>query len=245
MSAPGTGALEVTGDRPTLSTADVRAMARRDVVGPVLALAPIAVVLGAVTSASMPALQAWSGGPLLVSGAAQFAIVSLAAAGSGGGAIVATAAVLTSRCAIYGAALAPRLAGQPTWFRVLAAYLLVDQNFAMVDARREITDPRDLRTYYIGVSVPVYAVWLSAMAVGVAIGSSVPSGWRLDLAMVVLVVAMLRPALKSRPAISAAAAGAVVAWLGSGLVGGLGLLLGAVAGMLAGAHAARRTEVPA
>ena len=218
---------------------DVRAMARTDVVGPLVALMPIAVVLGAITSAAMPALEAWSGGPLLVSGAAQFAIVSLAGAGSGAGAVLATTAVLTSRCAIYGAALAPRFAGQPRWFRVVAAYLLVDQNFSMLDARREITDPRDLRTYYLRVSMPIYAVWLTAMAVGVAVGSAVPAEWRLDLTMVVLVVSMLRPALRTRPAIRAATVAAVTAWLGSGLVGGLGLLLGAFAGMVAGSRSVR------
>lgn len=207
-----------------------------DAVPLIVALAPIGCVAGAVGAAVSGRAAGWAAGPLLVSGTAHFAMLSLAATAPVSA--VAVGVVVSLRCLIYSAALAPDFAEQPRWFRVLGAYLLFDQVFALVEMRREVlADPDRYRRYYLAMALPTYGSWLSAMAVGAVAGTLFPEAVRLELAVVALVVAMLRPALTTPTARVVAATAGATTVVAAVLPHGTALVVGAAVGMFAGARA--------
>lgn len=205
-----------------------------DAIGPAVALAPIGLVVGALSAEVMASGAAWLTGPLLVSGAAQLALVALTTSGASAVAILVTIVLLTSRCAVYGAALSTRFEAQPRWFRWLGAYVLIDQIYVLVDSRLdELPDARSFRQYYLAGIAPMYGTWLVATAVGVLAGQTIPDEWRLELAFVVLVAVLLRGALVSRSAWIGAIVAGITTLLVGPLVGGAALLIGIGSGLVA------------
>lgn len=200
-----------------------------------LALAPIGLALGAAVSTSpLAGMSGWIAGPLLLSGAAHFAMISTLVEGSGATAALFTALVLSSRLLLYSAALAPRFRAQPSWFRWVGAHLIIDQSFVMVDENVPLDEtPARFRRYWFGCTLPLVAVWVATITVGMAIGPRLPDGWRLELAGAILVTSMLRPAVAERSGRLAAVIGGAATFVLAGLPLGTGLLVGSVVAITA------------
>lgn len=205
-------------------------------VAPVLlALLPLGWALGVTTAATpIGPLAGWAGGPLLLSGAAHFALLSVYAGGAGMLAAMATALAISSRGLIYSAALSGPLANQPAWFRALAPYFLVDQMYVLTDewCRRGVA-PRALRRAFLTAGSALWLTWIAAISAGMLVGPIVPAGWRMELVLGALLAGMLRGALVDRAATAAAGAGAAIALAATALPAGLGIVLGTVAGVVA------------
>jgi predicted branched-subunit amino acid permease len=205
-------------------------------VAPVLvALLPLGWALGVATAAApIGGLAGWAGGPLLVSGAAHFALLSVYASGAGAAAAIATALAISSRGLIYSAALSEPFASQPRWFRAVAPYLLVDQVFVLADAwYREGVEAQALRRAYLIAGSALWVTWVAAISAGMLIGPVIPSSWRVDLVLGALLVAMLKTALTDRAAAVAAGTAAAIATASTALPDGLGIVFGAVGGAVA------------
>ena len=200
-----------------------------------LALAPIGLALGAAVSTSpLAGMSGWIAGPLLLSGAAHFAMISTLVEGSGAAAALFTALVLSTRLLLYSAALAPRFRAQPVWFRWVGAHFIVDQSFVMVDENVPLDEtPARFRRYWFGCTLPLVAVWVTTITVGMAIGPRLPDGWRLELAGAILITSMLRPAVAERSGRIAAVIGGAATFVLAGLPLGTGLLVGSVVGITA------------
>ncbi|HEX6311559.1 MAG TPA: AzlC family ABC transporter permease [Acidimicrobiia bacterium] len=210
--------------------------------GVCIGLAPIGFVLGVtIGESSIDGPIGWAGGPLLASGAAHFALLAALGQGSTAVAAVATAVALSTRNALYSAALASRFRHQPRWFRWLGPYFLVDQLFAMVDEEhRAHPDPAHFRRYYLTIGVMLAGMWAVVVALGVAVGPVLPAALRVELMVVVLVVAMLWPSLVRGSDRVGAGVAAAVAVFASLLPLGSGLVVAALAGMAAAAVWERR-----
>ncbi len=200
-----------------------------------LALLPLGWALGVATAAApIGRLAGWAGGPLLLSGAAHFALLSVYASGAGVLAAIATALAISSRGLIYSAALSGPLASQPTWFRAVAPYFLVDQMFVVTDGwYRRGVGPRALRRAFLTAGAALWVTWIAAISAGMLVGPVVPSTWRVELVLGALLAGMLRGALVDRVAVAAAGAGAAIAMAATGLPAGLGIVLGTLGGVLA------------
>jgi predicted branched-subunit amino acid permease len=214
------------------------ARAVRHTVGVCLALAPVGFVLGVTIRESViSGLTGWVGGPLLASGAAHFAFLAVLDRGDGALVAVTTAVAVSSRTVLYSAALSTRFRSQPRWFRWLAPYFLVDQLFAMVEEEHDRNPgATHFRLYYLTIGVMLVTTWSTVIAAGILLGPIVPADVRVELLVVVLVVAMLRPALAVSTGWIAAATAALVAAAGGWLPTGSGLLVGALVGMAAAAR---------
>ena len=200
-----------------------------------LALAPVAFALGAaVTDSAFTGLSGWLAGPLLLSGAAQFAMISVLADGAGAITALIAALVLSSRLLLFSAALSPRFRDQPLWFRAIGPHFLVDQTYILVDEHVPVDEePQRFRRYWFGCTLPMVAVWVAMISVGMALGPVVPAGWRLELAGAVLITTMLRPALADRSGLIAAIVGGVSTYLLADVVGASAVIAGATVGMAA------------
>ena len=194
---------------------------------------PFALVLGvAINESAMPTAVAWSTNVVVFAGAAQLATVSLAATATWL-TLVATAAVINLRHVMYSAALAPRFTDQPRWFRWIGPYLLIDQLFALVSVRDELSS-REWRRVYLTTGVFFFTAWLVSVSLGLVVGSAIPTSWRLDVAPAVMFAGLVVVGLTTRPGVVAAVTGAGVCFLALGVPNNGGILIGAASGVIAG-----------
>jgi len=213
-----------------------------------VAIAPmlVGVVPFGLVAGATPVANGLGGGAAIGLSSVVFAGASqLAAAdvlGHGGSALVATLAACTInlRMLLYSASLAPHLARETLGRRLAAAYLLTDQAYAVSITRWTTAGDRPDRrlSFYLGGGLLLWAVWQVSTIAGVLIGSAVPKDLPLDFAVPLVFLVLLVPAISSRPAAAAAMFGgaAAVAAAQAG-AGPLSVMVGAVAGIVAGAAA--------
>jgi predicted branched-subunit amino acid permease len=214
----------------------------REMVPAAVGVLPFATMIGvAIGNSPIADLVGWVAGLVVAGGSAHLAITASVTVGAGFFATVATALLINSRTLIYGALLGPALRSQPRWFRWVASYALVDQLYAMVSS---VTDRGDryVRSYYLGGMVVLWSAYMAGVAAGIILGPVLPTSIPLAMAIPILFLAMLTPALKDRPAKAAAVAAMSAAIAGSALPAGMGMIAGIGAGVLVGALVEARTD---
>ena len=110
--------------------------------------------------------------------------------------------------------------------------------FSVLRFRREPSMPR--RDYYLGAALPLWVLWQLTTAAGVILGAQVPPSWQLEFAIPLTFLALLAPAVRDRPGLSAAIVAGILALTLQGLPFNLGLILASFAGIGAGTAAERR-----
>lgn len=178
----------------------------------------------------------------IFAGASQLAAIELLGQGASVAVVVTTVVVINLRVAMYSASLAPHLAAEPTHRRVLGAYLLTDQAFAVSITRflrRGEEEPHRF-AFYLGAALPMWLVWQPSTVAGALVGDQVPEGIPIGFAVPLAFLALLMPAITDRPALAAALVGGGVATVGAGWPANLGMPLGALAGVAVGFLLARR-----
>jgi predicted branched-subunit amino acid permease len=207
-----------------------------DILPLVIPAIPFGFVLGlAITESEMPLWAAWLTSPLIFAGAAQLTMVTIAGSASLW-AIISAVLVINSRHVMYSAALAPPFRHQPRWLRWLAPFLMVDQVFALAVLRND-DPPESFRRYYLTIGIVFFAVWNLVVPLGMVVGPIIPESWQLDFAPVVMFAGLTLFAVKRVPAGVAALVGGLVSLAAAGLSDRLGILVGAVTGVIAGAIA--------
>lgn len=197
---------------------------------------PFAFVIGlAVTESAMPAWVAWLSSPLVFAGASQLALITLAGSASVW-AIITAVLVINTRHVMYSAAMAPTFRTQPRWMRWFGPFLMVDQVFALA-ALQTHRSPADFRRYYLTIAITLYLIWNTAVPLGMLIGPVIPDSWRLDFAPPIMFAGLTLFAVKKVPAGVAAIVGGFVSLATVDLRDRLGIVIGALAGVAAGAIA--------
>jgi predicted branched-subunit amino acid permease len=226
-----------------MSRTDVRAGARA--VAPMLiGVVPFGLVVGATSATHGFGTGAAMGlSTIVFAGASQLAV--LQALAGGGSALVAAIAAWTInlRILLYSASLAPELSHESTPRRLVAAYFLTDQAYAVSITKWKVehTEPHRRLPYYMGAGVTLWVVWETATLLGALAGSAVPADVPLDFAIPLVFLVLLVPTLVTKPAVVAATAGGGAAVLAGELgAGALSIVFGAVAGIVAGAIAEGR-----
>ena len=158
--------------------------------------------------AGMPALPAIVMSAIVFAGSAQFAAISIVAAGGGVGAAVAAAALMNSRFLPMGIALAPSLPGGPLR-RAAQGQPIVDSSWAL--ALRE--GGRFDRWYLFGATAVQYVTWQAGTITGALGGNLIGDAEALGLDAIypTFFLALLLAELRSGLARGVAVAGAVIA----------------------------------
>ena len=210
-----------------------------------LGVVPFGLVAGAAPVAAGFDLATAVGLSILVfAGASQLAMTDVLGDGGGVAIAVVTALTINLRMLLYSASLAPALAHEPLRRRLLAAYFLVDQAYALSIVRwTGRDDPRLRLPFYFGVAATLSTSWLSATVIGALVGSQVPDDIHLDFAIPLVFLVLLVPVLDKHPALIAAAAGGVGAVVAAELgAARLAIVVGGVLGIAAGTLAETRLE---
>lgn len=206
----------------------------RDELPLLVGVAPFGMAYGALAIESgISAAMAQAMSAVIFAGASQIVAIELAGS-TPAVTLVFTVLLVNLRHMLYGASLAREVATLPVRWRWLLAYLLTDEAYAVTIARyqRDVSPHR--HWYFLGAGFALWATWQVTTALGVFAGTAVPESWSLDFALPLTFIAILIPALNSRPALAAAAAAGFVASLGVHWPYGLGLLGGAVCGLASG-----------
>jgi predicted branched-subunit amino acid permease len=202
-----------------------------------LGVVPFGLVAGAAPiAAGLDIGHAVGLSTLLFAGASQLAVTDVLDEGGGVAIAVVTALTINLRMLLYSASLAPGLAHESFARRLGAAYLLVDQAYALSVVRWDGDDDRRLRLpFYLAVGVTLWVSWQLATVVGAVVGSRVPHEIPLDFAIPLVFLVLLVPVLGNRPSLVAAAVGGTGAVLAAELgAARLAIVIGGLLGILAG-----------
>ena len=182
-------------------------------------------------AAGLPAVAVLAMSALVFSGSAQFATVSVWAAGGGVAPAVTAASLLNVRCIPMGIAAAPALPGRAL-ARLLRAQLVVDESWALAQTAPGRFEPGLLQ----GAGALVWVAWLGGTVTGV-LGTGLiddPRALGLDGAYPAVFLGLLVPLLEGRGAVVVALLGAAIALLMTPLLPlGLPLLASALVALLA------------
>ena len=179
---------------------------------------------------------------LLFSGASQFAVVGIVAAGGSGAAAVATSTLLGLRNGLYGLQMS-RLLRVGGLRRLAAAHLTIDESTAVGVVQPERPAQR-LGFWSTGLAV--FVLWNLTTLVGAVVGNALgdPKQFGLDAAAPAAFCGLLWPRLKSGDARAVAAASAVIALVvAPHAPAGIPVLVAALTAIVAGLLP-RRAEPP-
>ena len=223
-----------------MDLSDVRAGAL-DISPMLFGVVPFGLVAGATpVSEGLGIAAAMGFASIVFAGASQLAAIDVLA--DGGSALVAVVAACTInlRLLLYSASLAPFLAKEPLRRRLAVGYLLTDQAYAVSITRWSMPgdDPRRRLPFYFGGALLLWGSWQLAVLTGALVSGAVPESLPLDFAIPLVFLVLLVPTLVSRPAVVAATVGGLAAVVGAEVgADGLSILIGALAGIAAGAAA--------
>jgi 4-azaleucine resistance transporter AzlC len=199
---------------------------------------PFGIIFGALAAASGLSFVATAAMSAFVfAGSAQFIAVGLVAAGTGWPFIVLTTFVVNLRHALYSATLAPYIKHLSQRWQVPLAFWLTDETFVVAAQRYNRADPSPHKHwYYLGSAVFMYLNWQVCTWLGLTAGQLIPNAaaWGLDFAMPVTFIGMVVPYLKNKPMLATVVVSGLVAVLAYPMPNKLGLILAAVAGIVAG-----------
>lgn len=182
----------------------------RDALAIGLGVGVFGVTFGVLASAAgVTVAQAAALSLLTFTGASQFAVVGVLAAGGSPAAALGSALLLSARNTAYGLALSRRVGG-PRWRRLLAAHLVIDESTAMATGQ---SDPRHVEGAFWATGIAIFLMWNAGTVVGAASGQAIgdPEALGLDVAFPAGFLALLAPQLRRREGVVAMAAGGLVA----------------------------------
>lgn len=204
-------------------------------------VAPFGVIYGVLALASgITPLAAMAMSSIVFAGSSQFLLAQLHGVGAPGLIMVASAALVNLRHALYSASVAPHLAHLPRRWKVGLAYLLTDEGYAVAILRLEQGRKGPHRHWYVlGAGLSLWTGWQLSTAAGILLGAEIPRDLPLDFALPVTFIAIVIPMIRSRAAIASAAVAAVLALLLAGWPYKLGLMVASLGGIATGAFVAR------
>jgi 4-azaleucine resistance transporter AzlC len=233
----------VSGPPPTLPRTARRELLEgcRDELPLLLGVVPFGMIYGVLAlGAGIDRATAQGMSAIVFAGSAQLVATQLVREGTPALVLVLTLFVVNLRHALYSASVAPYVRHLPLRWKLALAYLLTDEAYAVAGSRyardgASGAPPSPHRHwYFLGAGFTLWLSWQLSTAAGVFLGAAIPASWSLDFTLALTFIALVFPTLKDRAAGAAALAAAAVAIFAVGLPFKLGLVVAALAGIVAG-----------
>ncbi|WP_259918111.1 AzlC family ABC transporter permease [Jannaschia sp. M317] len=210
----------------------------------VVILVPFGALFGVLaTEAGLTLTQVMAFTSLVIAGASQFTAIQLMVDDVPAAIVILSALAVNLRMVMYSASLAPHLGPAPAWQRVIIAYLLVDQTYALSQSAYDDNPAWSLRdkvAFFAGTALPVFPAWVGSTLIGALLGAQVPESWSLDFALPLAFLALVGPMLRTRAHVVAALVSVTAALALAWVPWNLGLIFAALLAMAAGAEMERR-----
>ena len=201
-----------------------------------LGVTPFGMIYGVLAmGAGLPANAAMAMSSIVFAGSAQFVGAQLIRVGTPGIVIVLTTFIVNLRHMLYSASIAPHLAHLSRRWKWLLAYLLTDEAYAVTITRyNQAVDSANKHWFLLGAGLALWGTWQVSTAVGIFLGTQVPSSWSLDFTLALTFIALVVPVLRDRPSMAVALSAGVIAVLAADLPYKLGLMIAAIGGIAIG-----------
>jgi 4-azaleucine resistance transporter AzlC len=196
-----------------------------------LGIAVYGLVFGSLAQqASLAGVQTMAMSLLVYSGSAQFVILPLLQSGASLASVALTVGTMSLRHVVMGLSLAPSLRHARLPQRLLLAYAVNDETFAVISDR--IRRGGASAAFMGGAAFSAMIAWTASTWLGFSLGQVLPppETLGLDFAFTALFIALVVPQVRSRGAVMALAVAAIVSVPLTSIVG-LGIAV-AVAGLL-------------
>jgi 4-azaleucine resistance transporter AzlC len=200
---------------------------------------PFGLIYGALAlGAGLPASAAQAMSSIVFAGSAQFISAQLLGQSTPAVIVIVTAGLVNLRHALYSASMAPYLERLPSRWKVLLAYLLTDEAYAVAILHYQeedlTTSPGNKHWFFLAAGLTLWFSWQASTAVGVFLGAAISPVWSLDFTLALTFIGLVVPALKDRAGTAAAVFAGLAAVLSAGLPLKLGLILASLVGIAAG-----------
>lgn len=207
-----------------------------------LGVIPFGMIYGVLAlEAGLAPLTTQAMSSLLFAGSAQIITVELVRTATPGFIIILTIFLLNLRHMLYSASIAPYLQNVPLRWKLLLAYLLTDEAYAVTITHFTRLKNMSYRHMVLfGAGITLWLAWQLSTAAGILMGAVIPTGWSLDFTIALTFIALVMPSIRDRPGLVAALTAGITAVLAHGMPYKLGLVLAALAGIAAGMWSERQ-----
>jgi 4-azaleucine resistance transporter AzlC len=201
-----------------------------------LGVIPFGMIYGMLAlEAGLTPIAAQAMSSLLFAGSAQILTVELVRTATPGFIIILTIFLLNLRHMLYSASVAPYLKKTPLRWKLLLAYLLTDEAYAVTIINfTEHKNTSYRHMVLLGAGITLWSAWQLSTAAGILLGAVIPTQWSLDFTIALTFIALAMPAIRDRPGLVAALTAGVTAILAYSLPYKLGLVLASLVGIAAG-----------
>ena len=201
-----------------------------------IGVAPFGLVYGVLALASgLSPWQAFALSFILFGGASQIVFAQLWAALAPVFVLAGSVFVLNLRHVLYSAAMAPYFRALPLRWRIVLAYFLTDEAFAIsISKLQSQHDMPYKRYYFLGTGLTLWSGWQLSTLGGIWLGDLIPPALNLGFAIPLTFIALVVPVLRGHAELAAAAVAGGVALLGQSLPWNTWIILAAICGIIAG-----------
>lgn len=203
---------------------------------------PFGLIFGVIAlDAGLSQAAAQASSAIIFAGSSQFVFAQLVLNNAPGLVMLVSIFIVNLRHALYSASIAPHFEKLPGRWKPFLAYLLTDEAYAVAIVElRQNPDAPNQHWFYVGSGLALWTTWQASTAVGIFLGTAVPSSWSLDFTLALTFIAMMVPLLKDRPSIAAAFAAGLTALASYSLPYKLGLVAAALVGIVTGSLLEKR-----
>lgn len=205
-----------------------------------LGVFPFGLVYGVLSIESgLTMLQTILMSTIIFGGASQVVFVQLWSAGVPPLVIGSSVGMVNVRHVLYGASISKYIEHLPLWWRIILAYLMSDQSYAVSIIRYRTGKFLQFAHYYfLGAGSMIWIGWHAATIIGVISAEVIPEKWSLTFAIALTFIAIVIPLVKSKSEIIAFITAGTLSIILQPIPWNLWLLVAALGGILAGWTAA-------
>lgn len=143
-------------------------------------------------------------------GASQMTAVQMVAIGSSPLSIILTILIINLRHFLMGASIAPYLKHESKKIKMLNAYFMTDESYAVAYSHFQSKTPTSI--YFLGSGLNIYVLWGLAGIIGYFFGNIISSelNYIFDFAFIAAFIGMIVPMIKDLPTLTTVIASAAV-----------------------------------
>ena len=206
-----------------------------------LGIMPFGVVFGVLgVESGLTPWQTFFMSSLLFAGTSQIIFAQLIALATPALILIGSVAALNARHLLYSASISSYIRHQPLRWRILLAYLLTDEAYAVSIVRYQ-SQPSCAHMHYhlLGSGLLLWSVWQISTLIGILAGAAIPASLALGFVIPLIFMAIVLPLIKSKIEVACICTSTACVFAFAHLPYNLWLLIAAVAGIIAGTLTAK------
>ena len=206
-----------------------------------LGIVPFGVVFGVLgIESGLSVWQTFFMSSLLFAGTSQIIFAQLIAIATPALILLGSVAALNARHLLYSASISGYIRHQPLRWRIILAYLLTDEAYAVsiVRYQNQPSSP-DMHYHLLGSGLLLWSVWQISTLIGILAGAAIPPSFALGFVIPLIFMAIVLPLIKSKVELATIGTSTACVFAFAHLPYNLWLLIAAVSGIIAGTLTAK------